>query len=417
MYIALLGWVAIPEAIQVAGLGENPGDWPLHNYDLRNSRYSPINEINTSNANKLTLKWSFRVPARDTLASATPLVVDGVMYVNSGSKLFALDAASGRSLWTFEAGRAFPGGGRGPAYGDGRVYAFGASTLYAVNGKTGNVVESFGDNGLLPIVNKALEFKYPGKYAVTLDPTTIGYSMTNPPTYYNGTLYVGVPFSDSLIPGGLLIALDGTTGAIKWVFNTIPQGPRDEGWEIVKDTWSESTRFGGGIWTPPAIDPELGMIYFNVGNPSPDYDGSSRKGINLFTNSFVALDLATGKLKWYYQTIHHDIWDWDLVSGPVLFDVTVGGKTIKGIGSLGKHCHAFFLNRETGRPINPIVETASTHTDRYSGGGGLADPADSVHVPPASHNCRSVRRIRLSRIPNLPRGCDRASIPTRRMSS
>src|SRR6202022_4510751 len=166
--------------------------------------------------------------------------------------------------------------------------------------------------------------------------------------YYNGTLYVGVPFSDSLIPGGLLIALDGTTGAIKWVFNTVPQGPRDEGWEIARDTWSGSVRYGGGVWTTPAIDPELGLIYFNVGNPTPNYDGSSRKGINLFTNSFVALNLTTGRLQWYYQTIHHDIWDWDLVSGPVLFDLTVEGKTIRGMASLGKHCRACFLNRGSG---------------------------------------------------------------------
>jgi alcohol dehydrogenase (cytochrome c) len=340
------------------------GDWSLHNYDLRNSRYSPVDEIDTSNAGKLTLKWSFQVPAADASGSATPLVIDGVMYVNAGSRLFALDVASGRPVWTFEAARGFPGGGRGPAYGEGRIYAFGASTIYAVDAKTGKLVESFGDNGLLPIVNKALDFKYRGKYPAALDPTKLGYLMTNPPTYYNGTLYVGVPFSDSLIPGGLLIALDGTTGAIKWVFNTVPQGPGDEGWEIAKDTWSGSARYGGGVWTTPAIDPELGLIYFNVGNPTPNYDGSSRKGINLFTNSFVALSLRTGTLQWYYQTIHHDIWDWDLVSGPVLFDATVDGKTIRGIASLGKHCQAFFLNRETGRPINPIVETAMpTQTD------------------------------------------------------
>jgi glucose dehydrogenase len=106
------------------------------------------------------------------------------------------------------------------------------------------------------------------------------------------------------------------------------------------------------------------MIYFNVGNPSPDYDGSPRNGINLFTNSTVALNLATGKLVWYNQAVHHDIWDWDLTTGPVLFDVTVGGKPVKGIGAASKTCYWYLYNRETGQPINPIVETAvPTKTD------------------------------------------------------
>ena len=106
------------------------------------------------------------------------------------------------------------------------------------------------------------------------------------------------------------------------------------------------------------------MIYFNAGNPSPDYEGTARHGINLFTNSIIALRLDTGKLAWYYQTIHHDLWDWDLVTGPVLFDINIGGRTIKGVGSAGKNCFLYLFHRENGQPINPIVETAvQTATD------------------------------------------------------
>ena len=332
-------------------------DWPLHNLALSNSRYSPLDEINASNAGALRQAWTFDAPASGNIGSMTPIVVDGVMYFNSGSTLFAVDGATGKNVWTFRLPQSFQGGGRGPAYGDGRIYAFGPSVMYAVDAKTGTAVESFGKNGVLRIVNDVLRFKYPGKFPVEFEPTALGYSMTNPPTYFNGTLYVGMPFSDSLLPGGLLAAVDGRTGAIKWVFNTVPQGPQDDGWDLAKDTWSGPNRFGGGIWTTPAIDPELGMIFVNAANPSPNYDGSSRKGANLFTNSLVALNLSTGKLMWHFQTLHHDIWDWDLVSGPVLFDVQVGGRTLKGIGSLGKNCHATFLNRQDGRPINPIVET------------------------------------------------------------
>ena len=117
----------------------------------------------------------------------------------------------------------------------------------------------------------------------------------------------------------------------------MPQGPQDDGWEIARDTWGTGARAGGGIWTQPAVDPELGMVYVNAGNPSPDYDGSARVGMNLFSNSTIALDLETGALRWYYQAVHHDLWDWDHVTGPVLFDVTGDdGETIKGVAAAGK---------------------------------------------------------------------------------
>jgi alcohol dehydrogenase (cytochrome c) len=228
--------------------------------------------------------------------------------------------------------------------------------LYAVDARTGKFVESFGEKGVLPLINRALTFKYPGKYPDTLDPRTLGYRLAAPPAYFNNTLYVGLAASANLIPGGLLMALDATTGAVKWVFTTVPQGPGDDGWELTKDTWGYGRRFGGGIWTQPSIDPALGIIYFNASNPSPDYDGTGRLGMNLFTNSIMALHLATGKLAWYFQTTHHDLWDSDLANGPVLFDVTAGGKAVKGIASFGKTCYAYVLNRETGQPINPIVE-------------------------------------------------------------
>ena len=356
-------------AIIVAGAAglvraQKPGDWPLHNYDVKNTRYAPHDQINTSNVDRLVARWTFEMPPKELIASMTPLVVDGVMYFNSGSRLYAVDAATGAVKWTYIHPTAFPGGGRGPAYGDGVIYAFGRGVLYAVDAKTGTPVKSFGDNGALAVAAHALRFKYPGKYAADVDPQSLGYQMTTPPAYYNGTLFVGLPFSENLIRGGLVIAADGKTGAIRWVFNTVPQGPADEGWEIAKDTWGYGARLGGGVWTQPAVDPELGLLYVNVSNPAIDYDGSAREGANLFTNSVVALQLATGKLVWHYQTIHHDIWDYDTAAGPLLFDVASGRGTVKGIASLGKTCYAYFWDRQTGKPLNPIVETAvPTTTD------------------------------------------------------
>jgi glucose dehydrogenase len=279
------------------------------------------------------------------------------MYVDAGSKLFAVDAATGRLRWNVQIDPPFPATGRGPIFGDGMIYAYGQSILYAIDAKSGRIVESFGNKGRLEIGRAATQFKYPDK-----DPT--GYQLTASPAYFNGTLYLGLAQSEHHIPGGLVVAVDGRTGAIKWVFNTVPQGPDDDGWAIAGGTWSGGVRHGGGIWSPPAIDPELGLVYVNAGNPSPDYDGSARKGTNLFTNAILALSLETGKLAWHYQTIHHEIWDFDLVTGPILFDVTVDGRTIKGVGSAGKNCFLYLWQRDTGRPINPMVETpVATATD------------------------------------------------------
>ena len=286
------------------------------------------------------------------------------MYLNAGSTLFAVNAVTGESVWTLTMDDQLTARGRGPAYGDGRVYAFGDATMYAADGRTGELVESFGDAGRLDIISEALQFQYPDAYPPGFDAATLGYQLTTPPVYFDDTLYAGVALSENHIPGGLVIAADAATGAIKWVFNTVPQGPRDDGWEIAKDTWGYGQKVGGGIWTPPAIDPDLGLLYVNAGNPSPDYDGSARLGMNLFTNATVALHLETGKLAWYYQTIHHDLWDWDHVTGPLLFDVTRDGQTVKGVAAAGKNCLMYIWDRATGEPLNPMVETAvPTETD------------------------------------------------------
>ena len=362
---------------------DGQADWPLHNLDIKGSRYSALRDINTTNVDRLELAWSFEPGAGPGIAQATPLVVEGVMYLNAGSTLFAVNAVSGESIWTMTMDETLVARGRGPAYGDGRVYAFGAATMYATDGKTGELVESFGDAGRLEIISEALHFQYPDAYPPGFDAASLGYQLTTPPVYFDNTLYAGVALSENHIPGGLVIAADATTGAIKWVFNTVPQGPRDDGWEIAKDTWGYGQKVGGGIWTPPAIDPDLGLLYVNAGNPSPDYDGSARLGMNLFTNATIALHLETGKLAWYYQTIHHDLWDWDHVTGPLLFDVTQDGRTVKGIAAAGKNCLMYIWDRATGEPINPMVETAvPTETDV---------PGDEVWpTQPIPYNARGV---------------------------
>ncbi len=350
--VAALGTSAV-----VGGQAGSTFNWASHNLDLRNSRFAPLDEINAENVGTLALKWTYNAPGSDNISRNTPLAVDGVLYFNAGSKLFAVDGVTGKELWATQVDPPFPANGRGPMYADGKIYAYGRTVMYAVDAKTGKVVDSFGSKGRLLLPDAAVKVKLPGKDAR-------GYQIAGPPTYHGGTMYVGLAQSESHIPGGLVVALDARTGNIKWVFNTIPQGPADDGWELAKDTWKGGQRVGGGMWTQPAIDPELGLIYINAGNPSPDYDGSARKGENLFTNSILALRLDTGKLAWYYQTIHHEVWDFDLVTGPVLFDVKMGDRLIKGVASGGKNCYLYMWHRDTGKPINPMVEMAvPTKTD------------------------------------------------------
>ena len=342
-------------------------DWSSQNLNLDNNRFAPLDEINTANVGRLAPRWTYEAGVTDNIAQATPLVVNGVMYLHSRSTLFALDAVTGQELWTAVLGAGDPGVSpvRGPTFIDGNIYAYRGADLYALDGTTGDPMESFGNNGVLTVVSNALQQKYPDDYPPNLDPVSIGYRITTPPAHHAGTMYVAAALSEGHIPGGLVIATNSDTGVIKWVFNTIPQGPQDEGWEIARDTWGDGARAGGGIWTQPAIDEELGMVYINAGNPSPDYDGSARPGINLFSNSTIALDLDTGALRWYYQAVHHDLWDWDHVTGPVLFDVTDDdGQVIKGVAAAGKNCLFYMWDRETGEPLHPIVETiVPTETD------------------------------------------------------
>ena len=332
-------------------------NWSSHNVDLHNRRYSPLDEVNTANVARLAERWSFVVPAGVDVGEVTPLVIDGVLYFHAGASVVAINAETGESIWTLELDAGARNRVRGPTYADGTLYVYNGSDLVAADAATGELVETFGDGGVLPVVGLALQHKYPDLYPPTVDPASLGYRITTPPAYHDNTLYVGSALSEGHIPGGLVIATDATTGAIRWVFNTIPQRQQDEGWETASPTWGTGAKAGGGVWTQPAIDTELGLLYVNSGNPSPDYDGSARHGTNLFTNATIALDLDTGALAWYYQAIHHDLWDWDHVAGPVLFDVTRDGRTVKGVGAAGKNCLAYFWDRETGEPLNPMVET------------------------------------------------------------
>jgi glucose dehydrogenase len=196
-------------------------DWPQHNLEIGGGRNSPLNEITTSNVSRLVQKWSYKLDPTDIVNQITPIVLDGAMYFNAGSTLFSLDASTGALRWKYSVEPAFTGstlGRRGPASDGGHIiYAYGGTgaqaVLYAVDARTGKGVESFGNKGRLQIADAAVRFKYPQK-----DPT--GYEMAAPPIFYKGMLYLGLAQSEKRITGGITVAVDASTGAIKRAIST-----------------------------------------------------------------------------------------------------------------------------------------------------------------------------------------------------
>ena len=336
-------------------------NWPLHNLDLAGSRFSPMDQINRSNVGSLGPRWLFQHGVIDGVSNqTTPVVVDGTMYVtDSRGSVYAMDAADGHLLWTYDVTSLIGGGARegyvfrnrGVCYADGVVYTAAGSFLFALDAKTGKPVQGFGKNGQAGVILDVLNTRYPDvKTAISL-----GYWFTTAPQVYNGVLYIGSTRSESHIPGGHVLAVDAVTGKVLWHFNTIPQDEKDQGWDIAGPTWVGGERNGGGIWETPAIDPELGMLYVAVGNPFGD--STKRAGTNLFTDSILALTLSTGTLKWHFQQTHHDVWDYDSAGPPTLFDMQVRGRTVKALAEASKNCFLYILDRETGQPVHPVKET------------------------------------------------------------
>ena len=297
--------------------------WTTYGGNLYNQRYSSLNQINTSNVKNLKGAWTFHtgIASAGTSFESSPVVVNGVMYLTGPhSEVWALNAKTGQQLWAYEPNianiEALPlccgQDNRGVAVGDGKVFVGQLDAkLTALDQKTGKVV-----------------------WSVQVDDPRAGYTETMAPLYYNGQVFMGISGAEYEIRG-YVTAYDAATGKQNWCFFTIP-GPGEPGhntWPANNDSW----KYGGGsVWQTPALDPQLGMLYVTVGNPSPDLDGSNRAGNNLYTDSIIALDLKSGQLKWHYQEIHHDIWDYDTASPPILFDRQAGGKQVKGLAEAGK---------------------------------------------------------------------------------
>jgi quinoprotein glucose dehydrogenase len=360
--------VLLPALSPLGAQGEKapaPGDWPRYARDLGGTRYSPLTQINTGNVANLKETWSFRLRPEGgagLLGGTVPIIIDNVMYLPIGNAVVALQADSGREIWRHPVkGLAR----RGVTYwpGDGklkpRIFYSTGNALVALEAATGKLDVGFGKGGTAAIAG-----------------TSYGY----PPTAFKNVLLIGANTPENPQgPSGNSRAYDARTGEKLWEFNSIPQ-PGEVGHESwLNDGWKGRSGTNMWVWYTTA-DAKTDTIYMTLGSPSPNYYGGDRPGSNLFGNSVVAVNALTGKYKWHFQTIHHDLWDWDLPAPPVLFDVTIDGKTIPALAETGKPGLMYILNRETGEPIHGVNEHLVARADVP---GEWYSPTQPIPVKPA----------------------------------
>ncbi|HSC93305.1 MAG TPA: PQQ-binding-like beta-propeller repeat protein [Gaiellaceae bacterium] len=326
-------------------LGAEPTQWWITNGGtLSNQRYSPLDQIDTGNVQDLKGVWMTDLDKSGIAAKysqeAQPLFYNGVLYVPTGEDdVFAVDVETGKVKWRYDGAldqkiNTVCCGwlSRGVALGEGMVFLGKLDgSMVALDQLTGREV-----------------------WRTQVGDWKDGYTITHAPLYYDGMVITGVSGGEFSIRGRVQ-ALDAKTGKERWRFYTIP-GPGETG----HDTWPAGTdawRHGGApVWQTPAVDPELGLLYFSTGNASPDLDGSGRAGDNLFAASIVAVDAETGTYRWHFQQVRHDIWDYDAPSPVVLFDAEFDGERHKAIAESSKTGWTYVLDRETGEPLLPVED-------------------------------------------------------------
>jgi quinohemoprotein ethanol dehydrogenase len=319
-------------------------NWLTNGGNLYNQRYSPRDRINRENVANLKGVWHINLGSgldQRYSGEAQPIVYEGVIYIITGADdVFAISVETGEQLWNYRANLdseidtvCCGWTSRGVGMGDGKIF---------VGQLDGKLLALDQTSGEVLWITQAERWQD-------------GYSITSAPLYYNGLVITGFAGAE-FATRGRVKAYDASNGSLVWTFYTVPSPG-----EFGHDTWSQKNdvwKFGGGtVWQTPAIDPELGMIYFATGNPGPDFNGSVRPGDNLFTASVVALDVMTGEYRWHFQQVHHDLWDYDSATPVILFDLEIDGQMRKGIVSTNKNAWAYLLDRKTGKPLLDIVET------------------------------------------------------------
>jgi quinoprotein glucose dehydrogenase len=354
-------------------------DWSEYNGGPDRNHYSFLTEIDATNVQHLEKVWEYSSGGADTVRNHTqmqcnPIIIDGVLYgVSAGSQAFALDASNGKEIWKTDfTDETYAMTSRGVTYHAGKekqmiFFGFG-HLLYCLDAKTGVPIPSFGDNGK---INLRDGLSQPGAddYVVYNTPGVI----------FESLLITGVRVSEGLsaLPGDIR-AFDVNTGKLVWTFHTIPATG-----EWGSDTWPANARQhngGANSWMGMAIDRENETVYVPTGSASFDFYGGDRHGSNLFANCLLALDARTGKRKWHYQVVHHDIWDRDLPAPPNLLTITKNNKQIEAVAQITKQGHVFVFNRHTGQPLFPIEERPVLSSDIP---GEQAYPTQPIPKKPA----------------------------------
>ena len=343
--------------------------WPTNGGNLYNQRYSPLKTINRDNVAQLKGVWRTRLrgsgAAPQYSGFAQPLVHDGVAYVSTGANdVFALSIDTGEILWQYTASLdpkitsvCCGWNNKGVALGPDKVFLGQLDgQLVALDRATGKVA-----------------------WKIQAERWQDNFSITSAPVYFDGMVITGFAGADRGTRGRVK-AYDAKDGRLVWTFYTIPGPgePGSESWPKGSDAW----KYGGAsVWQTPAIDPELGLVYFSTGNAGPDYNGAVRAGDNLYAVSMVAVDLKTGKYRWHFQQVHHDIWDYDAVNPVILMDVNVGGRTRKAIAEVGKTGWAYILDRQTGKPLIGIDEKPVPQEPRQATAKTQPFPRGDAIVP------------------------------------
>lgn len=340
-------------------------EWRTYAGSKEGNRYSENDELTPANVRQLKVAWTFSSHDKDSANRSqnqcNPIIVDGIMYASTPKlKLFALDAATGVQKWMFDPATqdtskksdplAYYKVCRGVLYwaddkgNNKRIFYSVGSKTFAINAETGEPIKDFGKGGYLDLTKD-------------LDRDTKSFvSGTTPGIIYKDALIVGtrVDESEDAAPGHVR-AYDVLTGKLKWIFHTIPH-PGEKNYETWPDKNAWQRLGGANNWAGMALDEKRGIVYIPIGSIGGDFYGANRKGTNLYANSLVALDAATGKYIWHYQVVHHDLWDRDLAANPNLVTITQNGKKIDAVAQITKHGFIFMFDRVTGRPIFPIDE-------------------------------------------------------------
>lgn len=343
-------------------------EWQVYGGSKESIRYSGLLQVDTSNISQLQVAWVYHTGDADTASKSqiqcNPIVVDGVLYGTSPAvKLFALNAATGKQLWVFNPFDTLAGSRktffnlnncRGVTYwSDGdekRILYTAGPHIYAVNAENGRLISSFGKNGKVDL-HDGLE----------RDVADLFITATSPGVIYKDLLIMGSRVDEGAAAApGHIRAYDVRTGRQRWIFHTIPQ-PGEYGFETWEDTIAWRKIGGANCWTGFSLDEKTGIVYAPTGSASFDFYGGKRRGSNLFADCLLALDAATGKRRWHFQFIHHDIWDYDPPSPPALVTVVRNGNNVNAVAQTTKTGFVFLFERETGKPLFPIEEKEVPH--------------------------------------------------------